>query len=526
MSSPKSPSSNEDDHSLRRDSETLLSKADTQTSYEEDPITPPEHIITLSSIDHCMPRAYIRVCLAFRIPRSQSVSQPIAKLEQFIRRTVHAVPFLAGYVVPAEEPSGHIGRVEIRFSAEDVRLYPAAQVKHFTSEEMPYTYDELDQKALPPSIIRPDLVSSLPEGTDDNRAPVFRVQANVLDGGLIISIYLHHCVTDGTGLGLIVSGGLHAALDQAEPNTRDGPANGRSESGTPPLLMTNECLDAVAKRESAARTQLSWSGVNRTSQRCFDNTTNLSPADRCAPSGRGCVFTVFHSRLAALKDALTQHLGIIEPDVDRTEPAAPFITTHDVLQAFLWHHMTQARMASLSPDDNITTSDLLIPVNVRSKLSPALPSTFLGSAVDSARCSSTLDHLSSSAEAALASSALAIRAAIAKVDEDYVRDVVMLANSNADVRDLLARNMSRKVGADMYITSWRELPLYDSDLGMGLGRPDWVRKPWSKDPGSCIVLPQDPRKDIVEVVVQLRSDDMVRLLHDGEFMKLIDRVVE
>ena len=55
-------------------------------------------------------------------------------------------------------------------------------------------------------IIRPDLVSGLPEGADQDRAPVLRVQANIVDGGLIVSFYLHHCIADGAGLDLLISG--------------------------------------------------------------------------------------------------------------------------------------------------------------------------------------------------------------------------------------------------------------------------------------------------------------------------------
>src|SRR5437762_1272027 len=47
-----------------------------------------EHVIRLSSIDHCMPRAYIRVCLAFRLRPLDSVDKALAGLGHFLRGTV------------------------------------------------------------------------------------------------------------------------------------------------------------------------------------------------------------------------------------------------------------------------------------------------------------------------------------------------------------------------------------------------------------------------------------------------------
>jgi hypothetical protein len=63
-------------------------------------------------------------------------------------------------------------------------------------------------------------------------------------------------------------------------------------------------------------------------------------------------------------------------------------------------------------------------------------------------------------------------------------------------------------------------------LDIGLGPPDWVRKPWSKDPGSCIIMPKDLRKHVVEVVVQMTENDMARLLMNQKLMSMVSRVIE
>jgi Transferase family len=190
--------------------------------------------------------------------------------------------------------------------------------------------------------------------------------------------------------------------------------------------------------------------------------------------------------------------------------------------------MTKARLPSIR-DPAITKSKLLIPVNIRKKLKEPISESYLGAAVDFATAELSISALSASGAdnpSALAETALVIRRAIENVDEAYIRQAIALSlvkDPNIDVRDLMASNMNRTEGADMYITSWERLGLYDATLGMGLGRPDWVRKPWSKDPGSCVIMPSDDRKPYMEVLVQMTESDMERLLADEVFISYVIR---
>ena len=192
--------------------------------------------------------------------------------------------------------------------------------------------------------------------------------------------------------------------------------------------------------------------------------------------------------------------------------------------------MTAARAPSLKNSD-IMTSKLFTPVNIRSKIDPPLSDSYFGAAVDFATTEMPIASLSNScpSAAALAETALAIRKSINGVDEPYIRQAIALARDpdpEIDVRDLMGKNMDRTYGADMYITSWQKLDLYQAEMELDLGRPDWVRKPWSKDPGSCIILPNDDRKPYTEVLVQMTEDDMGRLLDNEQFMSYVLNWVE
>lgn len=192
--------------------------------------------------------------------------------------------------------------------------------------------------------------------------------------------------------------------------------------------------------------------------------------------------------------------------------------------------MTAARAPSLK-SPHITTSKLFTPVNIRGKIEPPLSESYFGAAVDFATTEFPVSELASHPVSAssLAKTSLAIRTSINGVDESYIRQAIALARDpdpEIDVRDLMGSNMDRTTGADMYITSWHKLALYAADMELDLGPPDWVRKPWSRDPGSCIVLPDDSRKPHTEVLVQMTEDDMQRLMHNEQFMANVSSWVE
>ena len=218
------------------------------------------HVVHLSAIEHCMPRAYIRVCLAYRLSGDVDLSFVVEKLNGFARKLVDAKPYLAGFVVPAPDSTTRFGLSEIRFTDDDFLHFPSVEIRHLCRGEVPYAYDELNAMALPPSIVRPELVSALPVGTDDELAPAFRMQANIVEGGLIVSVYLHHCIADGTGLSFLLTG---AALDDEFAFDRHLETNGL------PTPSLNQRLAAFANRKTIVRQKLSWSEPNQISDRVY-----------------------------------------------------------------------------------------------------------------------------------------------------------------------------------------------------------------------------------------------------------------
>lgn len=459
-----------------------------------------------------MPRAYIRVCLAYRVDSNVDREGAIERLQTRVRKIVDAKPYLSGCVTDVRLPDQEIGRAEIRFTTKGYLEYPAVEVKTLlNSDGSAIKYDDLDREGLPPSHLRPEDVSALLPNVDPSvLAPVFRIQANKVQGGLIVSIYLHHCISDGTGLDLLTTGDI-----MQDDNTF------YREDSSDACSKLEDKLKTFAEQMTIVRRGLSTLPPNLPNIRNLRGRRLDGPVLPPNKPGRGCVLMISSMEISTLLNECNA------VDVSQEHPIH---TTNSVLMALLWRHMTRARRPSVEHNPNVKTSSLLIPVDIRRKLQQPLLKSYFGAAVDSAKAELGLDALTTEKGKTVREVSLTIRDSIARVDDSFIREAINFANTAdkmTDITDLQASCMDRATGADMYITSWLRLRTYGSDLGMGLGGPDWVRKPWSRDPGSCIILPRkSDTPEYYEVVVQLTEADMDRLLGDKEFMKYVNRVID
>lgn len=465
------------------------------------------HVIQLSHIEHCMPRAYIRICLAYTVSSQQQLKGALDGLKQYVARVIKAKPYLAGNVTDVRSAESNHEHAEIRFTTENYLNPPSVEVKELKdSNGVLLDYEKLNADGLPPSRLIPKEVSSLLENVKPkDESPVFRVQANIVKGGLIVSIYLHHCVSDGTGFDLITSGRV---LDDSFTFSHDGTENDLDQK-----------LKKFAFEKSKTTQQLSTYPESTLNTREIQARSAGVSMPQNKP-GRGCVIMLSRQKIKDLAEGF---------NANSFQNQGGFHSPNTVMMALLWMCMTRARRPSIE-HNKIEKSKLLIPVNIRRKVQPALSKDYFGAAVDSGKAVATLDDLTTTQGLHLHQISHLVRQAIDKVDDGYVREMIAFADragDDVDVYDIQASNMDRVNGADMYITSWLKQGAYEHELGMGLDGPDWVRKPWSRDPGSCIILPENKKRpERYEVVVQMTEADMDRLLKDKEFMAYVIRVID
>lgn len=586
-----------------------------------------QHTVTLSLLDQGMPRHYTRFCLAFRLGETPA-SEAISRLEAFFQRTFQAQPWLAGYACPVREESLPANKLEIRFSQRDVENFPV-KVQELSEDQFCLTYDELCELEMPPSKIPRHLISScLDRRADTEPARILDVTVNIIRGGLLVAMFLHHGVTDGASMGTIISGQLCRNISEVSP-------------------LNPDALAEKAETETRSRVPLSHFPINQSlgshlEYKPFLKTLEQIPLPPLGPTPPPSEVTshIFHfsdSTLQRLKADLNSLLQSTS-----STPKIPWITTHDALQSLLWHHLTRARIPSLTvpPDRKFPeTSTLLIPVNIRKRITPTLPPSYLGGAVALAPATVALSSLlpppeptkandndsdndngditplasppsspsstnttdTTTAASYLLPTAILIHTTIARCTDTYLREVLALTARQDSFRSLVDINVDTASGLDLCITSWAVLPVFDLDfesagdparerdadcvlqeclggggagsggaddieraaagapgggasaggfsnggdaaasgtgtLGMGLGLPDYVRKPWSRDAGGCIILPRDrrakkrkqavdPAETGLEVLVQLKTADMQRLMADGAFVRWVTRVVD
>jgi trichothecene 3-O-acetyltransferase len=112
----------------------------------------------------------------------------------------------------------------------------------------------------------------------------------------------------------------------------------------------------------------------------------------------------------------------------------------------------------------------------------------------------------------LASVVQAISASIARIDRQFISEVVTISEQAPNLQALLP-GWDFFNGPDLTITSWANLDTYSVNFGPELGLPDFVRVPYAEVDGLNIVLPRRRTSipEIIEVVVMLRKDDMEEL---------------
>jgi trichothecene 3-O-acetyltransferase len=462
-----------------------------------------EHVVTLSSLDQSLMRSYVRICLCYPV-EDAGLSAIEDRLTTFFISHVRNRPFLAGTVHMVQKPS-QAGLLEVRCTRGDVDDWQPI-VKHLSKVDFPYSYQELADIGMPPTVFIGNVLNPLPDAPVENGAPTFGVQANFIEGGLFVAVYVHHSVADGTSIGSLIS-----------PIAGDSPLSSYSAQTLP--------IAAVA--ESQVRQHLSTTNGVSPNPSLHPEWRVSSDNVHCQQSAHGAESRVFSFGVHQLEDLKRTLVQVLDP---RDPRHAPFLSMQDCLAALVWIGVSQARKAANGPTSNIQTdSALVMPVNIRSKVKPALARDYFGNACSLKSVTLPFETLLSPLDgdnvAAMCLVASTIRNEISKVDDAYTRSAIAHINSCRDVRETNSPIFGLET--DLIYTNLAGLPVETSDLGLGLGPPQWVRKTNTKAQGpGCIVLPKRGEQGLWEIMLQLEHRDMASLLRNQKFMQFVARVTE
>ena len=461
----------------------------------------------LSPLDQIMPRLYSRIVLPFSL-EAEELDATALRLRKSLARTVQEIPFLAWNVVASSQGRG---RVKLSSQSEvPPNIWTVKDLRKPCSEWMA-SMEELREEKYPMDKLDGDILAPLPMMPDPQKpAPVFAAQFNYLDGGALLCVAFHHSVLDANGFATV----LKMWANESNLHEQDG-----HDLAKFPRSVQKSDLD---------RQQIHGHGwVGEASE--FPEYSILEPQSETASEEFGIspsfslldmtttTFCFPANSLSELKNHVTESIAEQEgPD--------GWISTNDALCALLWQRTSLARFGSSSPPSSITgaNGDTALPshsrlglaINGRSKLTPPLPSTYIGNL--NLYGTSNLPLPLILAENSLGAIALSIRHAISSIDDAKIRRTISFIEQLSDVA-LLAPGFKSFLGPDLAITSWADLELRDLDWGPTVGgKAKSVRIVKSQFDGLCIMLPRLADGGL-EVVVGLQTEHMERLRRDEVF---------
>ncbi|KAL8915755.1 MAG: hypothetical protein Q9172_006703 [Xanthocarpia lactea] len=423
-------------------------------------------------------RTYTQMLLCFPIEQESRRSDVIRLLQQACVDLVQATPILAGQVenhkvAHSDVPTSGTFRV-VPYNHPDGSNLRIKILDDFV------TYDKLREAQAPATMLDATILApmkGLPDHYGDSDVtPVFILQANFIPGGLLLCFAGMHNVMDGIGLGQLIrlfatlcKGEMIAAADLAVAN-----------------LDRTQLQLALKPGQTALNHPEMTNGVDQAQK----DDLNSSPAT---------LWSYLHISTSKLEELKA------EGSRDLTSNP-PWVSTNDVLTAWLWRAVTRAR----SPNIDMSKETVLFrAINGRRRLDPPIPS-YLGNIV-TVRSHKVL--IKTLMEESLSRITQTVRESTNLINDQYVRSFATLIDSEPDKNKLTFGFDAPD--RDLMVSSWAAVPAYD-DFGNVLGRPDLVRRPTSSPwLGVSYIMPKRPDGSL-DVAVSLREDDMLRLRNDKQ----------
>lgn len=433
-------------------------------------------------------KLYTQLCCIFPVTDASTHDTIVKTLRDGLDRLSASFPWLAGNVINEGACEGNTGvyRIvpsgKIPLSTRDLRGDASApSMDGLRSAQYPMSM--LDEK-----LIAPCVTLNLPGNTIGlaaDSAPVFAVQANFIEGGLMLTFVGQHNAMDMTGQGHIIN--LLSQACHERPFTPD-----EIMIGNPDRTKTISLLDDSYEPGPELDPQMVKPQIE---------SSNGNPAP--PPESSWAYVTFSAASLASLKSLATKTMA----------PSVRFVSTDDTVSAFIWQCISRARIPRLQPN---SLSTFARAVDVRQRM--GIPATYPGMLQNMTYNSDTLQHLADEPLGAIASE---LRAQLDPKTTDLAYNTRAMATFIARSADKTKLSVTACVdtSSGILLSSWAKIDTYDLDFNLGLGKPEAVRRPSFVPFESLIYLmPRSPNGEMT-VAICLRDEDWKRLKVDEEFTK-------
>ncbi|KAL9110799.1 MAG: hypothetical protein Q9187_008010, partial [Circinaria calcarea] len=156
----------------------------------------------LSALDHLAMPGYTQVILCFA---GSSHSAIVQNLQEVLCIPTSQLPFSNGEVVPQKE-SSQLGRFELRSINPKVTV-EVNDLRTNLEDRRIWDYEELRRTGFPIAAMKNDVLmaKAWPLANGVNAAmPVAAVQANLVTGGLLLSLHIHNMYGDADGIATLL----------------------------------------------------------------------------------------------------------------------------------------------------------------------------------------------------------------------------------------------------------------------------------------------------------------------------------
>ena len=469
----------------------------------------------LTPIDNVMPRSHVPVFHFLPESENSDTATTASALRRGLSQLLEGIPLISGTVKPTGRKGGLCvtpgNKIEDIFQVKDL------------SHESELDYQNLESKHFPLEALV-NLVVLLPLARMmKSEPPVILVQLNIIKGGIIMAMCVHHSFTDGNGT--IVIARLWAAYCRGE----DG-----SQLVTREMLNRERLMQGWGSTSLVDVPELAMMGIlpyiktivstwlirgalwlmARFGRWAVRTKKSKSNAPSKVSQREIAIFFFSKSKLVELKRMASAR--------ETEEDNDAWISTNDALCALIGC----CRISSTN-DQGRQASDrcvLQMVVDTRRALSPPLPADYIGNVLTSAAISVPSQSIVST-PAKVSEFAHALRKEkIAHCDERHVRKAIAALSSVGDLARVIHTPPS-PCTEHIVFSSWAKQNFYDISWGDAVGTGIKRTRFRSVSPIHCIVLPELSAPTFagedcgLEVVLNLERGEMQRLKQNELFMR-------
>ncbi|KAJ5116959.1 hypothetical protein N7456_001307 [Penicillium angulare] len=459
----------------------------------------------LSPLDHSTGLIHLSAFVTFE---PEVVNESVTLIERGFTRCIELLPFLAGNVASSVQLKDKKNVFEVRPPTADfLQEHPMLKIKHHQE----YVNSKNGKPNINNDLLLNDEFVPIPFTMSlEELSPVSRVQINVMPDGIIICFSFHHLVMDGAGVANVFEA-LSVCCRDLNADSSSLPTSLAEEQKSRDIIMNASSTSSGLEKFQTGRGSTTW-----------DSEMSLkaeSPISRSIPLNA--------MKIEKLKIACTELLL-----KDKGPESRIFLSRNAIVSAVVWLSFIRARHQFLMKNDepSSTESGLLLASDIRNKLQPNLPRSYMGNAVAVSEAYASIKSITSTMNPSSSYSTNSPR-----FNPDDIPHVTELATCiqeshqtvTADhVRDLISHVANGQDWSqpprfsDLVISSIRSLGFYRFDFGPILGPLTRIDMAETRFSGVAWIMPARVKNQPAPWEVRLTLDaEMMNLLRNDRLVK-------